>query len=389
MATWAGFGQGENWRDALDAALASRQPGRPDLVLVFPSWHYRDRFADIAKELQNELHPGLLIGCSGQGVVSVGLEVEDEPALSLLALELPGAGLTAVRLEHGDFQALRPIEAWRQRIAVDPAEVNAFLLFSDPFTFDVDALLAVLDQAYPGVPVFGGMASGAPAQRGTELIHDGEVLYSGAVLVALSGAWTVSSVVSQGAAPIGETWTVTGVERNVLTSLGGRPPLEVLVETIRSLPPEMQHRASRNLLVGLAMDEYRDTFERGDFLVRNLVGVDQESGAVAIGAFPRVGQTLQFQVRDADAAAEELREMLAHLEQLLGDRTPSGALLCLCNGRGTGLFGRPHHDAAAVAQRFGPVPAAGFFCNGEFGPVGGKNFVHGFTASIAFFVPRV
>jgi len=389
VASWAGFGQGEDWRDALAAALAARQEGRPDLLFAFPSWQYRDHFEEIAQTLAKEVQPGLLLGCSGQGVVSVGLEFEDEPALSLLALDLPGAKLTAVRLEHGDFQALRPMEAWRWRIGLDPAEVNAFLLFSDPFTFDVDALIAVLEQAYPGVPIFGGMASGAPAQRGTELIHDGEVLYSGAVLVALSGEWTVNSVVSQGAAPIGETWTVTGVERNVLKSLGGRPPLEVLVETIRNLPPEMQHRASRNLLVGLAMDEYRDAFGRGDFLVRNLVGVDQESGAVAVGAFPRVGQTLQFQVRDADAAEEELRDMLARLEELLGDRSPAGALLCLCNGRGTGLFGRPHHDAAAVCQRFGPVPAAGFFCNGEFGPVGGKNFVHGFTASIAFFVPKV
>ncbi|MCC6381865.1 MAG: FIST C-terminal domain-containing protein [Dehalococcoidia bacterium] len=386
--SWSGLGKGEHWRDALAAALQSRAGGNPQLLLAFASWHYRDAMSELVQALEDEVSPGLLLGCSGQAIVATRAEVEDSPAISLLAMDLPGATLRSVRLEHGDFQALRSVEAWRMRIGVDPGEVNAFLVFSDPFTFDIDALIALLEQAYPGVPVVGGIASGEPGRNATELFHDGDVLYSGALLVALSGAWTVQSIVSQGAAPIGDTWTVTGVERNVLRSLGGRPPLEVLVETVRALPPEMQQRASRNLLIGLAMDEYRDQFQRGDFLIRNLVGVDQETGAVAVGAFPRVGQTLQFQVRDATAADEELREMLDVLGGELGDTTPAGALLCLCNGRGMGLFGTPGHDASAVHARFGPVPSTGLFCNGEIGPVGGKNFVHGFTASIAFFVPK-
>jgi small ligand-binding sensory domain FIST len=194
-------------------------------------------------------------------------------------------------------------------------------------------------------------------------------------------------VVSQGAEPIGQSWTITDVEQNIVKTIGGRPALEVLIETLQGLPAPVQERASRNLLAGLAMDEYRDEFRRGDFLIRNLVGVDQETGAIAVGTYPRVGQTIQFQVRDARAADEELAEMLGGAVEALGE-TAAGALLCSCNGRGAGLFGEPHHDATAVAKRFGQLPVAGFFCNGEIGPVGGRNFVHGFTASIAFFVPK-
>ncbi|MCK9519861.1 MAG: FIST C-terminal domain-containing protein [Dehalococcoidia bacterium] len=386
MTSWSGLGHSADWRNALDEAIAARTGDGPDLLLAFASWHHREHFPAFAEALATELKPGLLLGCSAQAIVGTGTELEDAPAVSLLALDLPGAFMSTVRLEHGDFQALRTVDVWRKRIGVEPDDANAFIVLCDPFTFDIDALIALLEQAYPGVPVVGGMASGEPGRNATELFHDGEVLYSGAILVALTGEWTINAVVSQGAAPIGDTWTVTGVERNVVRSLGGRAPLEVLVDTVRSLPPEMQQRASRNLLIGLAMDEYRDEFQRGDFLIRNLVGVDQETGAVAVGAFPRVGQTLQFQVRDAAAADEELREMLDVLGGELGESSPAGALLCLCNGRGVGLFGEPHHDARAVRERFGPVPATGFFCNGEVGPVGGKNFVHGFTASIAFFV---
>jgi small ligand-binding sensory domain FIST len=197
----------------------------------------------------------------------------------------------------------------------------------------------------------------------------------------------VRSVVSQGCAPIGETWTITGATGNVLESIGMRPALDVLMDTFHALPPEMQDRASRNLLVGLAMNEYQDDFGRGDFLIRNIMGIDRDSGVIAIGALPRVGQTIQFQIRDPTAAGEDLHALLAKARDELGDQRPVGALLCCCNGRGAGLFGEPDHDVRVVSDLMGPLPVAGFFCNGEIGPVGGKNFLHGFTASMAFIVP--
>jgi small ligand-binding sensory domain FIST len=328
----------------------------------------------------------VLIGCSGQGVISTGVELEQQPALSVMSLALPGATLNRFLLTQGDLATATPDSLWA-RFGLEPADVNAWLVLSDPFSFDTDALIERMSEAYPGVTLVGGVASALGGGQGTQLFADGEVLTSGALLLAIGGAWTVRSVVSQGAEPIGQAWTITGVERNFVLTLGGRPALEVLIETMRDLPDELQQRASRNLLVGLAMDEYRDEFGRGDFLIRNLLGVNQEQGALAIGAMPRVGQTLQFQVRDAAAADDELDAMLTVASLDVFGRKPAGALLCSCNGRGAGLFGEPHHDATAVAKRFGELPVAGFFCNGEIGPVSGKTFVHGFTASIGFFVP--
>jgi len=189
---------------------------------------------------------------------------------------------------------------------------------------------------------------------------------------------------AQGAEPLGQPWIVTACEANTVKTLGSRPALEVLQETLMELDDATRERAVRNLLVGLAMNEYKETHERGDFLIRNVMSADRESGAVAINAIPRVGQTFQFQFRDAQAADDDLRARLSDLRDALQpDEEVLGALLCSCNGRGRGLFGEPDHDAAALSDIFGPVPTAGFFCNGEIGPVGGENYLHGFTASIA------
>jgi small ligand-binding sensory domain FIST len=383
----SGIGTGNDWRLALDQALAGRHTGTADLAIVFASYHYREDYPAILAAIAGRAPARVTVGCSGQGIIGTGIEAEQTPAISVMSLALPGVELGGSRLEQPMLATVSGPAGWYGLLGREPREVNAWLLLADPFTFDTDALVDALTAVYPGVPVIGGMASGRQGTQGTELFVDGEMLRSGALLLSVGGAWTVKAVVSQGAEPIGETWTVTAAERNLVATLGGRPALQVLIETVRALEPAAQQRASRNLLVGIAMDEYRDEFGRGDFLIRNLVGVDQQSGAIAIGANARVGQTLQFQVRDAAAADDELDAMLMSASLDLHGSSPAGALLCSCNGRGAGLFGEPHHDATAVAKRFGPLPVAGFFCNGEIGPVGGKTFVHGFTASIGFFVP--
>ncbi len=240
---------------------------------------------------------------------------------------------------------------------------------------------------FPGTPLVGGLASGHPRRQATYIFIDDRVVGQGAVALAISGAYTVKTVVSQGCAPIGETWTITAATDNRIETIGFRPAVEVLMDTFEALPMAMQDRASRNLLVGLAMNEYQDEFGRGDFLIRNIAGIDRESGIIAIHALPRVGQTIQFQVRDPDAADEDLHELLLRAKMDLGDQQAVGALLCCCNGRGVGLFGAPDHDINVIEELMSGMPVAGFFCNGEIGPVGGKNFLHGFTASMALIVP--
>lgn len=369
-----------DWQQALTEALQATEGADADLVLLFASAHYRDHYRQMLERLQEALQPRLLAGCSGQGVIGPSSEVEGEPALSLLRLALPGAQVQGLRLTP---EALTG--GMTAQPGLDPAAVNGWLVLADPFHTDAGALIEHLERAYPGCPIAGGMASGRLDEQAAYLFLDGEVVSDGAIGIAVGGDVRLRTVVSQGAQPIGQPWTVTNASVNLLESIAGRPAYDVLVETIEELPAAERRRAVANLLVGLAIDEYRESHGRGDFLIRNLIGVDRDSGALAIGAFPRPGQTVQFQLRDAGAADAELRALLrdAHTQ----GSEPAAALLFACNGRGIGLFGVRNHDVQRLEAEFGPLPVAGFFCNGEIGPVGGKTFVHGFTASIVLFEP--
>jgi small ligand-binding sensory domain FIST len=391
MRAAAAIAEGSDWRAALEHVLqqtAAADFASVDLAVLFASPNFIDQYGPILEEIRRRTHATALVGCSGQAIIGPGREVEDEPALSLLLFSLPGAVVRARHVKQEMIgKQLTPRE-WRDVFGLPPDDVNAWLLFADPFSLDPERLLAVLSESYPGVPLMGGMASGDLRSTDSFLFLNDTVLLEGAVALAIGGPYTVHSVVSQGCEPIGETWTITGVRDNVIESIGMRPALEVLAETFGRLPPETQQRARKNLLVGLAMDEYRDDFRRGDFLIRHLSGVDQASGAIAIDALPRVGQTVQFQIRDGAAADDDLVELLTKTKRDLGGQQPLGALLYTCNGRGIGLFAAPDHDARRVAEGLGPIPLAGLFCRGEIGPVGQKHFLHGFTASLAIIVPK-
>jgi small ligand-binding sensory domain FIST len=330
----------------------------------------------------------IMLGCSGQGLIGPGREEEQLPAMSLQVLSLPGATLTPLRLDAEEAAGPDAADLIRERLGPGVLDINALFLFVDPFSVDGERLLESVAFVDDELPVVGGLASSKFSRRGTYLVLDDQVYEDGLVGVAMGGAYEVKTVVSQGAAPLGETWTITGVEGNLIQSIGLRPAVEVLGDVFKQLTPEVQVRARSNLLVGLAMNEYRDEFGRGDFLIRNLLGVDRASGAIAVGAMPREGQTVQFQLRDPTAADEDLHELLVKARQELEGREVAGAVLCSCNGRGVGLFGEPDHDARTFMEEMGSIPVAGFFCNGEIGPVGGKNFLHGFTASIALILPK-
>jgi small ligand-binding sensory domain FIST len=216
---------------------------------------------------------------------------------------------------------------------------------------------------------------------------NGEVHEQGGVAVGIGGKIKLQGVTSQGCTPIGETWTLTRVHQNIIHEIGNRPAYQVLAETFNQLSPEDQLNARGNLFIGLVVNEYLEEFHRGDFLIRNLMSADPATGSIQVGALPRLGQTVQFQRRSAAAAHEDLETLLDRAAAGLVSSQVYGAVLCSCNGRGKHLFGRPDHDAAAVQHRLGSAGVAGFFCNGEIGPVGDKNFLHGYTASLALLVP--
>jgi small ligand-binding sensory domain FIST len=257
-------------------------------------------------------------------------------------------------------------------------------MLGEPFTFPAEQLLERMNEDRPGVPILGGMASAGHEPGENRLVRGRETFAEGAVAALVHGPIRMQAVVSQGCRPIGKPFVVTKAERNVIYELGGRPALLQLKELFDTLPTREQMLVQRHLHVGRVVSEYRERFEQGDFLVRNVIGIDPSAGAIAIGDYIRPGQTVQFHVRDQAAADGELKQMLADARKS-SDEPAAAALLFSCNGRGTNMFSEPHHDAEVIYRARGDIPLAGFFAQGEFGPVGEQNFVHGFTASVALF----
>lgn len=379
----------EQWDVAVERALAQVQGTPADVVLLFASGEYAEHYPAMLQMIRHATGAPVMLGCSAEGVVGIHTEMERTPALSLMTLSLPGVTLRPVYFTEEMVRNYKTPQRWRTALDLPLDDVNAWLVFADPFRLDCEGLINILSQSYADLPVLGGLASNDMEERRTYVFYNDEVFDEGAVGLAIGGAYTLQPLVSQGCEPIGEPWTITRVQDNsMIATISNRPAYELLIETIKQLTPELQHRAQNNLLVGLAADEYRDHFERGSFLIRQLIGVDRHNGALAIGAFPRIGQTIQFQIRDAATADRDLKEMLAHAGTRFDDQLPVAGVLCTCNGRGKGMFGVPDHDAGAVAQTFGTLPLTGLFCSGEIGPVGRRSFLHGFTASLALLVKR-
>jgi small ligand-binding sensory domain FIST len=275
------------------------------------------------------------------------------------------------------------ISGWPDELPAAWPPGAALLLLGEPFSFPADALLARLNDDRPGVPVVGGMASGAWEPGQNRLLLGAREIDAGAVAALVHGPVRVGSVVSQGCRPVGRPYVVTKAQRNVILELSGRPPLAQLADLLDALSPRERDQLRHGLHVGCVVNEYQQRFARGDFLVRNVVGADPDSGAIAIGDWVRTGQTVQFHVRDEQSADEDLRA----LAEAAAAGRPAGAHLFTCNGRGTRMFSQPDHDARVVRDALGDIPLAGFFAQGEIGPVGGRNHLHGFTASLALFEP--
>jgi small ligand-binding sensory domain FIST len=369
---------------ALDQVLtAFAGMGPVDLALLFVSARFARFLPGIVAGIREQLRPRALAGCTAAGIIG---EEEGGPAISLLAMRLPGAVITNVRLGEWLRDADAEPERWRDALDLPEADVNGLLLLVDPYRTDAQSLLSGLHRAYPSAPIAGGVASGLVTHRQTWIIADEEIAGEGAVAVAIGGDYTLRPLVSQGCDPIGETWTITGASKQWIDSIARQPAMDVLLDALRTIPPEQRDAAGRNLFIGLAADEYKDAYERGDFLIRGITGIDHESGAIATNALPRTGQTLQFQVRDARTARADLKHVL---ERAARDApAPVAALLCSSSERNAAFFGEPNADTAALARHFPTLPVTGITTSGEIGPVGRKPFLHGFTAVAALVVRR-
>jgi small ligand-binding sensory domain FIST len=360
---------GEVVGQVLDALGRGTDP--PDLAMLFVTAPHLGAIEDISSAVRSMLNPRTLLGCTAESVVGNAREIEQRPAVVLWA---------------GHTGAVTPFHA---RVVPSPdgnmlvgwpevEDAAAVLVLADPFTFPSDEVLRRETEDRPGLPIVGGLASAAMAPGGNRLVIDGEIVSDGAVGAVLGPDADIAAVVSQGCRPVGDPFVITKAEGNIVYELAGKPALERLQDVARGLDEADRQLLANGVHLGRVIDESQVTFGPGDFLVRNVLGGDPGNGAIAVGDLVDVGSTAQFQVRDAASADDELHRML-------DGRAAQGALVFTCNGRGTRLFGRPDHDAEVVAEHVPPRAVAGMFCAGELGPVGRKNFLHGFTASVVLF----
>lgn len=384
-----------------DLAIPAMQPGQIDLALVFIGGDHATQASRICETIHEQLSPGALLGVTAQSVIGNDVELENAPGVSLLCASLPGTQLQAFsyrQLPHAKPSDRDAMVQLAEEVGA-ASDSRAALFFGDPFSVPGGPLveaMSELPRVVPGLrrlPVIGGMASAGKVPGQNIITMNENHMRTGGAGVMIRGNITVDTLVSQGCRPIGQPLVVTEAKRNVVQSLGGRPAMQVIREMVDQLPQEDRALVSGGLFIGRVVNEYKDRFGRGDFLIRAVLGVDQGSGAIAVGDSLRVGQTVQFQLRDATTAREDL-ELLLEAQTLLGPA--AGGLLCTCSGRGRRMFSSANHDAALISRQLGaqadpvaghPMPMAGFFAAGELGPIGNRSYVHGHTACLALFRP--
>ena len=375
---------------AQSLASALRELGPPDLAFLFISPHFSPAFPRAGELVKQTLETQVLVGCSAGGVIGAGREVERSPALSLTCAWLPGVEVRPFYVTDDALPDLdaRP-KAWHDLVGVSPEQNPPFVILADPFSIRVDNFIAALDYAFPKSVKVGGLASGAHQPGINALYLNKEVYREGLVGVALLGNLAVDIVVAQGCRPIGKPMTVTHCQGQLLLALDSQPPLHVLQEIYETLPPRDQALVQTSLFLGIVMDPSKESFQRGDFLIRNIIEAEMEEGTLAIGTNLRPGQIVQFHLRDAETSAEDLRQMLARYAGEKGAGSAAGALLFSCLGRGTHLYGRSNHDTELFKKEVSDIPVGGFFCNGEIGPVAGNTYLHGYTSCFGIFRPRL
>jgi small ligand-binding sensory domain FIST len=367
--------------DEIRSRLGERTP---TLAVVFVSSHHAEHYESISAGLRRALGCETLFGCSAEGVIGDGREVEQRPGLSVTAGALPGVRVTmhhhTVQTAPGDESAST---AWEGALGSDASRARAILLASDPFTFPVEESLMKLDASFPATPKVGGIASGSSSPGRGALFADDQVHREGLVAAVLEGDVHVDAVVAQGCRPIGDPLFVTACSGNAIVRLNDKPVVEVLAELFSSLDTRDRELFRRSLHLGFAMRDTQTEFGLGDFLIRNILGVEGRSKSLLVGARPQETQVVQFHVRDAESSNDDLAASLEAYRAQLGTDRPAAALLFSCLGRGIHLYGHPDHDTDLFRSILGSVPLGGFFCNGEIGPVRGFTFLHGYTSSFA------
>jgi small ligand-binding sensory domain FIST len=374
--------------EAVEAVRNQLENSPAHLTVIFVSPQFKEQYEEIPGMIRQRMDLGLLLGCSGGGIVGGGKEVEQQAAFSMTCANLPDVeikGIYSGTMNLPD-QDTAP-DVWREWLGVEAEKKPNFIFLADPFSFRGEEFLSGADFAYPNSNKVGGLASGAQMQGGNALYLDDKIYRNGLIGVALSGNLCMDTIVAQGCRPIGEPVKISKCDGTLLTGMDGQPPLEELQRVYEGLDENDKRLVQSSLFLGIEMDPLKDDPQQGDFLIRNIMGVDREAGGIQIGAMLREGQLVQFHLRDKVMSAEDLELMLSRYGAKENSGNACGALLFSCLGRGQYLYGKPNHDSDMFRDQLGDIPLGGFFCNGEIGPVGNTTFLHGYTSSFGIFRP--
>lgn len=371
--------------DLCQQVRAELGDARIHLGLLFVHFRFVAHIRALADAVRKELGIEMLVACTGAGIVGVDREVERREAVSLLAAHMPDVDVHGFHVTDDDLEQSGGPSYWHYKLGLEPEPKRNLLVLGEPYSISAIRLINELTEAYPGAPILGGLVSGGQDRGEHVLVLNDRTHREGAIVLALSGNVMLHAAVSMGCRPIGQPLIITRAEKNVIFEMGGRPPIHVLHDMLPTLSERDQQLARTSLVLGRVINEYQEEYAQGDFLIRNLLGGDDKSGALEVGDYVHTGQTVQFQVRDGQTAHEDLRHVLAAVKQRLGGSHVHGSLLFSCLGRGQSMYGATSHDVRLLRKFFPGLPAAGFFCNGEIGPVGDRSYVHGFTSVMGLF----
>ena len=357
--------------------IQSEIDGDADVIFAFATEEYSAHLPTLGAEINRRFPGALLIGCTGAGVIGGGVEIEGEPALSLTAARLPGVDIAGYYFEPEPRR-------WSRTLSSAPRGDLDMIILADSVTGNAPELLGILDAALPESQKLGALAGGGAAGESSLFLGD-RVHRAGSVALTLSGNVEMAAGVAHGCRPIGAPMFVTRHHGQLILELDGQPALRCLDAMITELSADDREHVRNRLVLGLATTPDQEIYDQGDFLVRDLVGIEPDSGAIGVAVSDlKPNQVVQFHVRDPQTASEELAEVLD--DHVYAE--PRGGLLFSCRGRGRIFYGKPNHDSDLLREKLGPVPVGGFFASGEIGPIAGRSWLHTYTSAFGLFRPK-
>ncbi len=358
---------GAHWRAAAESCADQLEGAAGNLGFLYATDRVADHLPEVLSLCRKKTGVGHWVGTIGMGVCATGQEYLDEPAVVAMVGEFEPDAFKVFSGIAGEDD-IRKLD-----LKCGGSQAAFALVHADPHNAQVAELIAQLaDKTETGFLV-GGLTS----SRQQNLQIADRVMEGGLSGVAFSDGVTIATRLTQGCSPIGPKHSVTGAQRNIIMTLDGRPALDVFLEDVGDTLGNDIERLGGHVFVGITIPG-SDT---GDYLVRNLVGIDPSNKLVAVGEIVREGATVMFCRRDSNSAQQDMTRMLESIRQGLY-APPRGAIYYSCLGRGASLFGRNSEELKSITAALGEFPLVGFFCNGEIS----HNRLYGYTGVLTLFL---